>query len=172
MGNRLIRNIITGILLLFVQGLIINNMRLGANVNPLVYILFILLLPAETPNWLLLFLGFLIGISMDIFTNTFGLHASACVWLAFCRPIVLKYIAPRDGFEFGSELSIADQGLNWFLSYTVITVFLHHVWFFPLELFHFSSFFGLVKKLFLSSIASILLIVLAQYLMIKPRKIG
>src|SRR5690606_30576224 len=57
---------------------------------PYIYPLFILLLPFETPVWLLLILGFTMGITMDMFMNTAGMHACATVLLAYLRTNVLN----------------------------------------------------------------------------------
>lgn len=67
--------------LVLVQVLILNNIQFSGFVNPYVYVLFILLLPFTIPGYLLLGLSFLMGISIDIFSNTLGLHAAASVFL-------------------------------------------------------------------------------------------
>ncbi len=97
--NNTAKNIIRFVVLVLLQVAVFNNIQLSGFLNPYVYILFILLLPFETPSWLLLILSFLIGFCIDIFSNTIGLHASACVFMGYMRPFVLNLISVRDNYE-------------------------------------------------------------------------
>ena len=81
--------------LVLVQVLILNNIQFSGLVNPYIYILFILLLPFTIPGYFLLGISFILGISIDIFGNTPGIHAGATVLLGFLRPGIaqLSFIA-------------------------------------------------------------------------------
>ena len=98
--------IVRFIVLILIQILIANNILLnfGEYVNIYVYQLFIMLLPVSTSWWVLLIVSFSLGISVDMFTNTLGLHASTCLLIAFLRPKILAMLAPRDGYDFNTEL--------------------------------------------------------------------
>lgn len=161
------RNIIRFILLVILQIFIFNNIQFSGFINPYIYILFIILLPFETPRWALLFLGFILGFSIDIFSQTFGIHAASTVFLAFFRPGILNAIAPRDGYEAGTFPRLYFYGFNWFLKYTTIMVFIHHLFLFYVEAFTFSDFFITLLRVILSSIFSIILITLSQYFIYK-----
>ena len=164
MINLLGRNIIRFIVLVLFQVLVLNNIQFSGYMNPFMYVLFILLLPFETPRWLLLISGFLLGISVDIFSDTLGLHASASVFMAFLRPYVLSVISPREGYESGTYPRVFYYGLTWFLQYAVILVVMHHVFLFYFEVFRFSEFFRTFLRVVLSSSFSIAIIVLSQYI--------
>ena len=164
MINLLGRNILRFIILVLFQVLVLNNVQFSGYVNPFMYVLFILLLPFETPRWLLLISGFLLGLSVDIFSNTLGLHASASVFMAFLRPYVLQVISPRDGYESGTFPRVFYYGLTWFLNYAVILVVMHHLFLFYFEVFRFSEFFRTLLRVILSSSFSIVIIVLSQYI--------
>ncbi len=164
MTNSIIRNIIRFFVLVLVQVLIVKNIELGRFINPFVYVLFIIMLPFETPKWLLLFSSFLIGISIDMFYDTSGMHAAACVLMAYIRPGVLKLFSPRDGYEFGTQPSIQYLGIPWFLSYAGILVVVHHLILFYVEIFRLSEFFSTFFRVIVSSIFTILLVVISQYL--------
>lgn len=151
-------------LLVLLQVLVLNNIQFSGYINPYMYILFILVLPFETPGWLLLVSGFLLGISIDLFANTPGMHASATVFVAFLRPHVLKLIAPRDGYEGGEKPGIKDLGLEWFLKYSIVITVAHHLFLFYIEVFRFAGFFHTMGRVLLSSIFTLILIVLSQYL--------
>lgn len=165
MVNEIFRNSIRFIFLVLFQGLILNDVNiLDGLAIPYLYIMVLLMLPIETPRWLELIIGFVLGLSIDMFTNTMGIHASACVFLAFIRPIYLKSIAPRDGYEFGQTASIADQGLGWYLKYASVLVLAHHFWLFYVEVYSFKSFFTTLLRVILSSAFTLTLLTLSQYL--------
>jgi rod shape-determining protein MreD len=167
MINHIARNAGRFIILILFQVLVLNNIQFSGFVNPFMYVLFILLLPFETPRWVLLVSGFLLGLSVDIFSNTLGLHASATLFMAFLRPYVLRVISPRDGYETGTYPRVFYYGITWFLNYAIILVFAHHLFLFYLEVFRFSEFFRTLLRVILSSSFSILFIVLSQYIVFR-----
>lgn len=157
------RNIIRFAVLVLLQILVLNNIQISGHIVPYVYILFILLMPFETPNWLLLVTAFALGLSVDLFTQTPGMHAAATVFMAFVRPYVLGLSAPRDGYEPGSFPRLYYYGFKWFLRYTVILVLTHHFVLFYIEVFRFSEFFSTLLRVLVSSLFSVILIMLSQY---------
>ena len=132
------RNIIRFIVLILVQILVLNNIQISGYIVPYFYVLFILLLPFETPKWMLLFIAFALGITVDLFTQTIGMHAAASIFMAYLRPWVLEMSAPRDGYEPGTYPRLYYYGFQWFLKYTVILVLSHHLVLFYIEVFRFS----------------------------------
>jgi rod shape-determining protein MreD len=159
----LVRNIIRFVVLVLIQVLLINNIQISGYIVPYFYILFILLMPFETPKWLLLFSAFILGLTMDLFVQTPGMHAAACVFMAFVRPYILGMSAPRDGYEAGTYPRLFYYGFQWFLRYTVILVLIHHFTLFYIEVFRFSEFFSTFLRVLLSSLFSVILIMLSQY---------
>ena len=157
------RNIIRFLFLVFIQVLIFNNIQISGLINPYVYVIFILLLPFETPKLALLGLAFLLGISVDLFANTPGMHSTATVLMAFLRPYVLSIIAPRDGYETGTFPRVYYYGFFWFLKYAAILVTIHHLTLFYLEIFRLTDFFTTFFRSVISSAFSITFIVLSQY---------
>ncbi len=164
MINEIFRNIIRFIALLLVQVLIIKNIELGRFINPFIYTLFIVVLPFETPKWLLMASAFLMGITVDMFYDTAGMHAAACVFMAYIRPGILKLFSPREGYEFGTQPTVQYLGIPWFLSYAGILIFFHHILLFYLEIFRFSEFFSTLFRVIVSTIFTMLLIMISQYL--------
>jgi len=152
------------LVLVLLQVFILNNVQLGGFINPYIYILFIILLPVNTPKWLLLVLGFVLGLSIDLFAHTPGMNSSASVFLAFIRPYILEIVAPREGYEKDSSPRIKIYGFTWFLRYAFIMVLAHHFVLFYIEVFRFSDFFLTFSRVILSTIFSTLLIVTSQYL--------
>lgn len=163
MINNIIKYGLYAVILVLVQLLACNNIQFSGYINPYVYLLFILILPVDTPSWLLLLVTFLMGLIIDVFSGTFGLHAFATTFIAFIRPTVLGLIAPHDGYQSSqSGLSIGSYGFKWFLIYSSILVFVHHFVLFFLEVFRMTNFFNTFLRVLLSSIFSVLFILLFE----------
>lgn len=158
-----LKNILQFIFLVLVQVLIFNNIELGGYLNPYIYVLFILLLPFDTPRWLLLIIGFILGLSVDILSETMGMHTSATVLMAFLRPSVLSMFSPREGYEKGSLPRIHFYGIQWFVQYALVLVFAHHAMLFLTEIFRIQDFFHILLRIILSTLFSVSIISLSQY---------
>lgn len=163
MINEVAGNILRFLFLLMFQVLILNNIQLNGYLNPFLYVLFILMLPFQTPKWLGLVLAFFLGICIDMFSDTGGLHAAASVLMAFLRDPVLKLISPRDGYDTVEKPSVQRFGFSWFFLYSGILVFIHHFFLFYLEAFHFSGFFFTLFRVVLSSVFTLTLIFVSQF---------
>ena len=143
------------IVLVFFQVLILNHINFLGYINPYIYILFIALYPVNNNRSLLIVLSFLLGITIDMFLDTGGVHAGACVFIAYARPLILKssfgmiyehQAIKFDNVEFGSKLTY----------FTLITV-LHHIVLFSLEIFSISKILLILQKTLFSSIFTIIL---------------
>ena len=164
MINLILRNGARFVVLVFLQAVLFDNMQLSHSMLPFIYVLFILLLPFETPGWLVLISSFLLGGTVDLFEHTMGLHAAAATIMGFSRPGILKIFSPRDGYEVNTYPRIYYYGAGWFIRYTLTLVFIHHFFLFYLEAFSFQHFFTTLARVILSALYSSLLIVLSQYL--------
>jgi hypothetical protein len=162
--TEVIKNILRFIALILVQVLIIQNVNLTSYIILLPYVLVIILIPFETNKLLVLGASFLLGVCIDYFYDSSGIHASACTVMGFSRYYVLKYIAPRDGYDTGVKPTVEDMGLAWFLSYAGTLIVVHHTFVFYLEVFRFSEFFGTLLRVILSSLGTFGLIYLIQFL--------
>jgi len=149
------------------QVLIFNNILIARVISPFFYILFILLLPIDTPRSLLLFLSLSLGISIDIFTNTPGVHASASLLIGFLRPGILGLISSRDTLDSVAAPRVLNMGFQWFVTYTTFMVVLHHLFLFFIEAFTFQGFLITLLRVVLSSLLSVMLIVLSQFLIFR-----
>jgi rod shape-determining protein MreD len=153
--------------LVLVQVLILNNIQFSGLVNPYIYILFILLLPFTIPGYFLLGISFILGISIDIFSNTPGIHAGATVLLGFIRPGIAQLVSSRELIEKGNTPSMTQLGFASFIKYTVISVLIHHLFLFFAEAFSFGDFFETLLRWILSSAFSILIILGSQFIVFK-----
>ena len=164
MNNKLTSNLIRFILLVLIQVLILNRINLGGYMNPYLYVLYILLLPFETPKWLLLVSSFAIGLCIDSFSNSYGIHAAASTFMAFSRPAILRMITSKKEYEPGIRPGINDLGFSWFLTYSILMIIAHHFILFFLEAFRFSEFFITLWRIILNSTLTLSIILLSQYL--------
>ncbi|WP_321371311.1 rod shape-determining protein MreD [uncultured Draconibacterium sp.] len=154
------------IVLVLTQVLFLNQVQISGFVNPYIYILFILLLPLNAPRYIVLLGGFFVGLSVDIFSNTLGIHAFASVFIAFLRPVIIRAITDREE-DMSDYPGLAQNGVGWFLYYTSLMVFLHHSVLFFIEVFTLSDFFGTLYRIILSSLFSIFVIVLSQFIVFR-----
>lgn len=156
-------------IILLAQGLIFGQLEFNAGIHPMIYPLFILMLPFDTRPIVLMILGFFIGIGVDFFMNTFGLHASAALLVAYIRPELYRLFAPRDGYDVLMQPTAESLGYKWFIYVAGITLFIHHLWFFFLEYFKWSEFFTIMRNTILSGITSLILLILIQIIFFKKK---
>jgi rod shape-determining protein MreD len=167
MINTIIRYTGLFLLLLLIQLLLMDNIQFSGYINPYVYVLFIILLPFETPAWLVLLLSFFTGLVIDLFNGTPGMHTSASTVAGFIRPYMLRIIAPREDYEQGVMPGIKPYGLRWFVIYVSVIVLFHHFVLFYVEVFRFAAFFSTLLRVILSSLFSTLFILIIQSTMIR-----
>lgn len=166
----LITNIIRFFIVLALQLLVFNNIQFSGYINPFFYVLFILLLPFETPKWLMLISSFLLGLSVDIFSHSYGMHAAASVFIAYVRPYLIRIIHSKKEYEAGVLPTMGHLGFSWFISYASLLIFIHHFIYFFLEAFRFTDFLSTFYRIIYSSVATIIVIIAEQFLFFKERK--
>jgi rod shape-determining protein MreD len=162
----LIKYAVIFIVLVLIQVLILNQMQISGYLNPYMYILFVMLLPLSAPRYIVLLSGFLIGLTIDIFSNSLGLHAAATVFIAYIRPFVVRSISDREE-EINDYPGLKQNKFSWFLYYSSVMVFFHHFILFYLEIFSFTQFFNTLLRVVLSSLVSIFVVVLSQFLIFR-----
>lgn len=153
-------------LLVLVQVLIFNQVQFSGFFNPYVYLLFIILLPLSTPRYAVLILAFLLGLIIDIFSNSLGVHSAATVFAAYVRPLVIRIISNRED-DRSDYPGLNQNKLLWFINYVLIMVLLHHTVLFYLEVYTFANFLNTLYRVILSSLFSIIIIVLSQFLVFR-----
>jgi rod shape-determining protein MreD len=173
MIGTILQNLLRFLLLVFIQVFILNQITLPGNVNayinPNIYILFLFMLPININKQLLLLLSFICGLTIDVFSSTAGMHASACLFIGLMRPGLVNLIMPRDGYENTVELTLPGLGFRTFFIYTSTLVVLHHFVLYLIEAFNFLNFGDLLLRVIISSIAALFLITLSQLLTLRKR---
>lgn len=161
--NKSVQHISRFFVLATFQVLFLNNIQLSGYLNPYVYILFVLLLPPKMPKALVLFLAFIMGFTMDIFTDSYGMHTAATTLLAYVRPSILSLVSVKGGEDL-EEISIKQLRFGRFLTYVSISCFIHHFTLFFLEAFRFSEFIDTIGRTIFSTVISLVFILLIESL--------
>ena len=162
MNSALLGNIARFILLLVAQVLIFNRIDLFGFINPFPYVLFIILYPVNGNKSGLLAASFLLGLLMDMFWNSGGVHAAACLVLAYYRPAIFK-------FSFGLSYEYQTVRLNDVVtperfSFLLIAIVLHHFVLFVLEVFKVSFLWDILVRTVLSTIFTIITCIIIIYI--------
>lgn len=167
----LVKNIFRLVIFILVQVFVLNKIpHLHRYIVPILYFLFILWLPFSLSRPGLLIAGFGTGLLLDYFTNTPGLHAAACVLIAYARPFIITILLPKDTTEFNYR-EPSPRALGWapYAVYVFILTFLHNTYLLLLEYLHFGSFFDFIIKVLSTTAISLLLIFTTELLF--PRKL-
>ncbi len=167
MNSALFVNIFRFLLLLAVQIIVFNNMNFLGYISPFPYILFIILYPVNSNKSGLLLASFFLGLIMDMFSNSGGIHTTACLVLAYYRPYLFR-------FSFGLSYEYQTVKLNDVMtperfSFILLSVVIHHFVLFVLEAFKVSFFLDVLFRTLLSTIFTIIICIIIIYL-IKPNK--
>ena len=137
--------------LVLVQVLILNNMMLGGYANPQLYILFVLMLPVNVPGWLLLASSFVLGLILDAFSDSMAIHAAATVFMAFCRPAMIRFVTGNTVMQGQEVPSFSVFGGFSLILYALALILLHHAVLFFLEIFHFAEFVQTLSRIVISA---------------------
>ena len=167
MSSTVIINIARFIILLLMQVVVFNRIDLFGLADPYHYILFIILYPVNGNRALLLVSSFLLGLFIDMFTNSGGVHAAASLVLAYVRPSIFK-------FSFGLSYEYQTIRINEKLSperfsFILISVVIHHLILYLLEVFRLSFLLDSLLRMFIATLFTLTLCIIIIYL-IKPGK--
>lgn len=171
MNSLITRNIIRTIFVLFIQLVLLKRINLTFGdfnyVHLTIYPIIILLLPHSMPRPLVIVSAFFLGLFVDIFYDSPGVHAGACTLVAFLRHYFLLFISPRDGYKKAALTSYV-YGVGWFLTYAAMLLFVHLLVLYSFEAFSFVYFKEIALRTIFSFIASLFLLMVG-YLIFNPK---
>ena len=170
----LLINIFRFFFIIFLQIFVLNNLDFGPLnylLSPVIYISYIITFPNNYSKYILLIIAFVLGLTVDMFLNTHGIHASACLLMAYSRVFMVKQLEAQNTFEGSYNLTIHTIEKTSYVKYVTILTFIFFLWLFILEEFSFSYLFIILFKTILSTVFSVLLILIGQYLFFKKQKI-
>lgn len=168
MNNQIIRHFLRFLLVFIIQVILLKRLDLSLGsfnyMHLFLYPILILFLPFKTPRSVLLIIAFFLGLGLDFFYDSLGIHASAAIFIAFIKKYVLKLLEPIEGYNLDQNISVSAIGLPWILSYVGVLLFVHNLWFFSVEAFSFVYLKEILLRTFSTFFASYILIML--YLLI------
>ena len=148
--------------LALVQVLFLNNICLFGWATPFVYVYLILTLDKDIDRNALMAIAFLLGFTVDIFSNTPGVNAGASVLVAFLRPGLLQLFSPRGEYE-NFEPGIYTLGFGAFVRYAVVMVLFHHMMLFALETFSLEHLGFLLLRVLWSTLLTMMMVIAIEF---------
>ena len=139
------------------QVIVLGRIHLFHYATPLFYVYFVAMFPRNYPKWSVLLWSFLLGLIIDIFSNTPGLAASVMTILAAIQPYYLELYVPRDSAD-NLQPSMKTLGPVKYAYYVVPMVLLYCLLFYCLEMFTFFNAFYWLMCVVGSSLLTIVLI--------------
>lgn len=169
--QQVIKYLILLIVLLFLQVIIFQKIYLTPYCVPYFYFMFILMLPVDMNKYLVLMMAFILGLIMDGFYYTGGIHAAASTCAAYLRHYWLNIIEPSERYE-EHQLPVKYQmGAEWVLKYIFPLLFIQHLLLFSLEAFRLDILGWVILRTVLSSVVSTAIIFYIQILFFRPKRL-
>jgi len=157
------KNILFYAIILFLQVLVLNHVHFAGYATPLIYIIIILDFARSSSRIKLLLTGFVLGLVMDMFTNTPGVASGATTLLAAIQPSLLSLFIPADSDE-SLVPSTREMGVGPYFRYAFLGILIHHAAFFLLESFSLFDAATLAINIFASVALTSVIIILVQSL--------
>src|ERR1700733_12673673 len=164
--STLLKNIIRFALFILVQVFVLQQVPpLHKFITPYLYFLFVIWLPFNTGRSMLMTIAFIYGLTLDYFLKCPGLHAAACVLIAYVRPFLINMLIRQEGDEQNyASPSIVSMGWAPYFMLVFILTLLHNGYVVFLEWLNAGSFFYLLGKTFATTAISMLLILITELL--------
>ncbi|UMB62075.1 rod shape-determining protein MreD [Lutibacter sp. A80] len=168
MNNLVLNNLVRFLILILLQVLVLNHINLLGYLNPMVYIVWIFLFPIRKSKTLFLILSFLLGLSIDFFSDSGGINAAATLFIAFIRLPILKIVLKKTDFDY-LLFNIRTISFSKSLLFISILTFIHHFIVFSLSYFNFNSYLAIISNTILTSIFTIIISILGIILFTKKK---
>ncbi|HAT62348.1 MAG TPA: rod shape-determining protein MreD [Prevotella sp.] len=157
MNIETVKSIGTFVILLLAQALVLNHIHLFNCATPFLYVYMVLHFQRNAPKWSLLLWSFLMGLLVDVFSNTPGVAAGSMAFIGFIQPYLLELFAPRDSAD-DLVPSRKTFGGRSFFYYSLTIVFIYCLIFFTLETFNFFNWLQWIFSILGSMVLSLALI--------------
>ena len=152
------KQIIRYIIVMALQVLLFDQLQLWGACHPYVYILCLLMMPITLPHSVSMVIGAAVGLVMDIFCNSLGVHTAACILLMFIRPYLIGVIV-NDKDRLNEQISLRAIGMEALIKYVVILVLIHHLTVFLLAAWSWAHIGFVLLETLVSSLITISLII-------------
>ena len=156
--NKTIKYTLQFILLILIQVFVLNNINLFGYLNPYLYILFLIIYHFNNNQSETIFLGFLLGFSLDLISQSSGAHTIACLTIGFLRPYFAIFSFRLKLSELPQNLiSKEARSLNK-IGFLFLMIFVHHFILFFIIFLDIKSIFLILKNTFFTTVFSIIVI--------------
>lgn len=136
MKEDIMRRLLSFLLLALVQAMVCNHVHVLGYATPLPYVYFALTFSRDYPRWAILLWCFVLGLTIDVFSNTPGMASGALTFAGLMQPYVLSLFMTREHAEnFRPRLST--MGLAKYAMFAFMLIMLFCVVLFTLEAFSF-----------------------------------
>ncbi len=153
------------------QILLLNNLTLNQYIIPQLYIILLLDLPINISKYLLLFIGLGLGLVLDVFSGTMGIHSTACLILCFARPSIIASITPKEAYNSLTSLQEDRNNLfDWYLKYCLLLIPIFHIALYFFEAYTLQFFFSTLFRALICSIVTMVFIFIYKILFLKRTK--
>ncbi|MFN3802059.1 rod shape-determining protein MreD [Belliella pelovolcani] len=158
------------IIFTLVQVLILKNLVLFGVAFCFLHVLFILLLPIETKTIPSLLIAFGLGLMVDLFYDTIGIHTASLLIVAFIKKPWIKILTPTGGYDDNLQPSMLNMGFGWFATFSVPLFLIYNIAFFFIESLGTDLFIPVVQKIIASTIFVFVMSIIVQLLFYRRRR--
>lgn len=120
------KQIVRYVLVMMLQVLLFDQLQLFGVCHPYIYILCLLMMPITLSHSADMLIGAAVGLVMDVFCNSLGIHMASCILLMFIRPYLLGAIV-SDKDRLNEQICLRALGIEALIKYVVILVVIHHL---------------------------------------------
>ena len=145
------------VVVMLLQVLLFDQLQLWGVCHPYVYVLCLLMMPITMPHTVDMLIGAGVGLIMDVFCNSLGVHTASCILLMFIRPYLLGAFV-NDTDRLNEQISLRSIGMEAMIKYVAILVLIHHLTVFLLAAWSWSHIGFVLLETLVSSIVTILII--------------
>lgn len=149
--------------LLLVQVLVLNHIHLFGVATPLLYVYFVISFHRGYPKWAVLTWSFMLGLCVDVFSNTPGVAAASLTFVGLLQPYILEFFMVRDDDE-NLQPCLYTLGISKYTAYSSIVTGIFCIAFFTLETFSFFNWLQWLLSIITSTAMTLLLVIVVDKL--------
>ncbi|MDG1194184.1 rod shape-determining protein MreD [Polaribacter sp. Hel1_33_78] len=154
------------IFLLFLQVFVLNNILFLDSINPYLYIVFVFLYPLKTNRIPFLFYSFLLGLLVDFFSDSGGIHAFSILYIAYIRLFFIRIYFRKVATDF-AFFKLKSESFGKVFNYVVTLTVIHHLIYFTFANFSFQNLSNVILNTLFSCVFTLTLYFLGTYLFTK-----
>ena len=158
MSNTVFINVLRFVLLVITQVLIFNNLNFLGFINPMVYVIFFYWYPIKRNRAIFMLTAFLLGLVIDVFSDSLALNALASVTIAYARPAIMRFCFGVN-YDF-QNFSFKNTTKLQRITFMALLIFVHHLIFFSFEILSIAHILLILKKVFATGTVTLILCVL------------